>query len=71
MSKKEEAADAPKKRGLDPELQAMAKIDRILAELDDKQKSRVLTWLVARTIPTTISLNRLPERPEMHDECGS
>lgn len=36
-------------RGLDPELQAMATIDRILAKLaDENAVGRILAWLVDR-----------------------
>jgi len=35
-------------RGLDPELQAMAKIDRILAEFDEEEQSRIMIWLNGR-----------------------
>jgi hypothetical protein len=41
--------EKPKRRGLDPELQAMAKIDAILASLDDEEAVvRVLSWLNSR-----------------------
>lgn len=33
------------RRGLDSELQTMAKIDRLLAELDIDQQHRVMDWL--------------------------
>lgn len=43
------AATTPKKpRGLDRELQAMARIDRILAELDGDETKRVIEWLRGR-----------------------
>lgn len=35
-----------RRRGLDPELQAMAKIDRILSELSRDEKERVVNWVV-------------------------
>lgn len=44
-------AAKPKPRGLDPELQAMAKIDRILGELSDNAATRIMAWLVARRTP--------------------
>lgn len=31
--------------GLDPELQAMAKLDRLLRELEPQSRQRVLAWL--------------------------
>ncbi len=44
--------DPPKpRRGLDPELQAMAKLERIIAELPEDATQRVLCWLMGRYIP--------------------
>ena len=45
--------DTPKKRGLDPELQVMAKIDRMLSELQLEQIGRVLSWLNSRHFSET------------------
>lgn len=39
------------RRGLDPELQAMAKLDRIMAELPDHATGRVLAWIIGRYAP--------------------
>lgn len=36
------------KRGYDPELQTMAKIDRLLSERTEDEVSRILAWLVCR-----------------------
>lgn len=47
-----EAEDAAPKRGissLSPDLQALAKIDRILADLDPLAATRVLTFLTDKT----------------------
>jgi hypothetical protein len=38
----------PKRRGIDAELQTMARIDRELAPLDDATTERVLDWLASR-----------------------
>ena len=43
-----EEPEAPKKRGIDPELQTMAKIDRLFQELPIDAMDRVLDWLVSR-----------------------
>lgn len=40
--------DEKPKRGLDPELQVMAKIDRLFDELTTTQQERVLHWLTSR-----------------------
>lgn len=37
-------------RGLNPELQAMAKIDRILAELGFPAQARIINWLQSRAM---------------------
>lgn len=37
-------------RGLCPELQAMARIDRILSELSAPEVARIVSWLVARNL---------------------
>lgn len=36
------------RRGLDPEIQALARLDRILSELDPDQAVRALAWLDGR-----------------------
>jgi hypothetical protein len=44
---------APRKtpRGLDPELQAMAKIDRIMAELDNGEtEALVIQWFLSKYV---------------------
>jgi hypothetical protein len=45
-----EPSEAPRKvvRGLDPEVQAMAALDRIVAKLPDACVQRVLAWLTDR-----------------------
>lgn len=54
MAKKEaapaasEPGTAKPKRGLDSELQTMAKIDRLLADLDPDATKRVIAWLTDR-----------------------
>lgn len=47
----------PKKssRSLNPELQAMAKIDRLLAELSPAAQDRVIDWLSARSEEVKVS----------------
>ncbi len=39
---------AKTRRGVDAELQAMAKVDRIIADLSSEQQSRVIEWLRSR-----------------------
>ena len=41
-------SDETKRLGLDPELQAMARLDRIMRELSNESLLRVLTWLVSK-----------------------
>jgi hypothetical protein len=36
------------RRGLDPEIQAMARLDRIMSELDAQEAHRALEWLRGR-----------------------
>ncbi len=38
----------PKRRGIDPELQAMARLDRLMSDLHPGSIPRVLKWLVDR-----------------------
>ncbi len=35
-------------RGLDPEIQTMARVDRLLSDLDDRTRDRIIQWLVDR-----------------------
>ncbi len=61
MSKPEEPT--PRKRGLDVELQTMARIDRHLAELTAAQVARVLAWLCDKWDDTpTPTVTSVPRR---------
>ena len=48
------SSTAPPKtsRVADPELQAMAKLDAILADLSEASVGRVIAWLVSRYTPS-------------------
>lgn len=37
-----------KRRGLDEEIQALARLDKILAVMDDKLRKRCLAWINSR-----------------------
>lgn len=41
------------RRQPDPELQTMARIDRLLSEHDEPSRMRILDWLNSRNLPFT------------------
>jgi hypothetical protein len=45
--------EARKRPQLDPELAAMAKVDRVLGDLGASAKGRILTWAMHRHVPGT------------------
>ena len=55
-------ATAPKPR-MDPELQVMAKVDRILSGLDPSAIRRVLLWIVTKHCNATVKIT-----PDMTQE---
>ena len=46
--KVEQEPKVEKRRGLDPEIQAMARLDRLMHDLPPESVPRVLQWLVDR-----------------------
>jgi hypothetical protein len=59
-------ASARTKRSPDPEIQAMARIDRLLAELDSDSQQRIISWLASR-VGSRVSAE-LQNRPSHADD---
>ena len=57
----DKAEPGEKRRSPDPELQSMAKLDRIMSELPAGTHTRVLNWLRARY--TRVTPEPLPDEP--------
>jgi len=49
--KAKEAPIRPVRRGIDPELQTMARLDRLLAEHKPEAVDRILTWACGKYMP--------------------
>lgn len=49
--------EKPVRRAPDPEIQTLAKLDRMLADMDEKRRARCISWLLSRYMDANIRYN--------------